>query len=217
MVVEALLTLAETLGVDAVHYFLLVPVGCGEQIAEEQMLPADQVEALLVQLAKLDSQSRMQVKATCAPHYYRVLQQLGRRPEGNRRGHTTGGDRAASENQRGLHSMTRGCLAGTAVCFISHTGQVYPCGYLPVSAGDVTRQRLGDIWRDSEVFARLRNTDLLQGRCGECEFRHICGGCRARAFYQHGDYLAEEPYCSYVPVGRTSRHRPPSTSEESGR
>ena len=214
--IEALLTLAESLRVDAVHYFLLVPVGCGEQIAEEQMLPADEVETLLVQLAKLESRSSMSIKATCAPHYYRIVRQLGRRTQGGRGAHQVEGGGAASTDQQPLHSMTRGCLAGTAVCFVSHTGQVYPCGYLPVSAGDVTRQRFVDIWRHSEVFARLRNSDLLHGRCGVCEFRHICGGCRARAFYQHGDYLAEEPYCSYVPAGMTSRHHPPSTSDRSG-
>ncbi|HUW83828.1 MAG TPA: radical SAM protein [Phycisphaerae bacterium] len=214
--IDALLRLAESLGVDAVHYFLLVPVGCGEQIAEEQMLPADQVEALLVQLAKLESKSSVPIKATCAPHYYRIVRQLGGRAQGGRGAHQANGSRPASTNQQPLHSMTRGCLAGRAVCFVSHTGQVYPCGYLPVSAGDVTRQRFADIWRNSAVFARLRNTDLLQGRCSVCEFRHICGGCRARAFYQHGDYLAEEPYCSYVPGRMTSRHHPPSTSDGSG-
>jgi len=214
--IEAVLMLAEAMAVDAVHYFLLVPVGCGEQIAEEQMLPADEVEALLVQLAKLEGESSLQVKATCAPHYYRIVRQLRRRPQGGSGGHHAEGGHPASRKYQELHSMTRGCLAGTAVCFVSHTGQVFPCGYLPVSAGDVTRQRVGDIWRSSEVFARLRNTDLLQGRCGVCEFRYICGGCRARAFYQHRDYMAEEPYCSYIPVGTTSRHHPPDTSDRSG-
>ncbi len=213
--IEAVLALAESLKVDAVHYFLLVPVGCGEQIAEEQMLPADQVETLLVQLAELDSRSSMPIKATCAPHYYRIVRQLGRRTRSGGGAHQVKGGHPASTDQQPLHSMTRGCLAGTAVCFVSHTGQVYPCGYLPVSAGDVTRQRFVDIWRDSEVFARLRTTDLLQGRCGVCEFRHVCGGCRARAFHQHGDYLAEEPYCTYVPKAMTSGSRPPGTSDGS--
>jgi len=101
--------------------------------------------------------------------------------------------------------MTRGCLAGTAVCFVSHKGEVYPCGYLPVLAGDVTRERFADIWARSEVFGRLRDGSLLGGRCGVCEFQRVCGGCRARAFYRYGDYLAEEPYCSYVPHGAPSR------------
>jgi len=213
---EALLTLAESLRVDAVHYFLLVPVGCGEQIAEEQMLPPDQVETLLVQLARLEGRSSVQIKATCAPHYYRVVRQLGRRIQGGGGAHPVEGGGPPKTEQQSLHSMTRGCLAGTAVCFVSHTGQVYPCGYLPVSAGDVTRERFVDIWRHSAVFARLRNSDLLQGRCGVCEFRQVCGGCRARAFHQHGDYLAEEPYCTYVPKGMTSGPHPPGTSDGSG-
>ena len=214
--IEALLTLAESLKVDAVHYFLLVPVGCGEQIAEEQMLPADQVETLLVQLARLEDRSSVQIKATCAPHYYRVVRQLGRRGQGGRGAHQVEDGGPGGADQQSLHSMTRGCLAGTAVCFVSHSGQVYPCGYLPVSAGDVTCERFVDIWQHSEVFARLRKTDLLQGRCGMCEFRHVCGGCRARAFYQHGDYLAEEPYCTYVPKAMTSGPHPPDTSDGPG-
>jgi radical SAM protein with 4Fe4S-binding SPASM domain len=191
---EALVALAESLGVDALHCFLLVPVGCGQQIAEEQMLSASEVETLLMRLAELAGQTSLQIKATCAPHYYRIVRQL----PGRRAGHRP------SAPAEPMHVMTRGCLAGSAVCFISHEGQVYPCGYLPVVAGDVTEQRFCDIWRGSEVFRRLRDPSLLGGRCGVCEFAAVCGGCRARAFYQYGDYLAEEPCCNYIPT-RTGR------------
>ena len=98
-----------------------------------------------------------------------------------------------------MAAMTKGCLAGSAICFVSHTGEVFPCGYLPVSAGNVHRQNMRDIWNDSDVFARLRDVDQLEGKCGLCEFKRICLGCRARAFHATGDYMAEEPFCVYEP------------------
>jgi radical SAM protein with 4Fe4S-binding SPASM domain len=99
-----------------------------------------------------------------------------------------------------MAAMTKGCLAGSAICFVSHTGEVFPCGYLPVSAGNVTKQHMRDIWADAAVFQKLRDVDQLEGKCGVCEFKKVCMGCRARAFYaEHGNYMAEEPYCVYEP------------------
>jgi AdoMet-dependent heme synthase len=98
-----------------------------------------------------------------------------------------------------MDAVTRGCLAGSAVCFVSHKGEVYPCGYLPVVAGNVLMQPFSKIWNDSAVFTELRDTSNLKGKCGCCEYKNVCEGCRARAFGDRGDYLAEEPYCSYVP------------------
>jgi len=99
----------------------------------------------------------------------------------------------------GMNAMTKGCLAGTGVCFISHEGEVFPCGYLPAIAGDLRKQTLADIWENSVVFNELRDTDNLKGKCGCCEFRNICMGCRARAYAATGDYLDEEPFCVYQP------------------
>ncbi len=190
--IGAVLHLGEQLGVDAVHYFLLVPVGCGEQIADDQMLSAEEIEARLAELYELAGGTPLEIKATCAPHYYRVVRQRGVRRD------------AAANDARGghggRHPMSKGCLAGTAVCFVSHQGEVFPCGYLPVSAGNVRQRPFGEIWRDSAVFARLRDPSLLGGKCGVCEFQGVCGGCRARAFYQFADYLREEPFCAYEPV-----------------
>ena len=102
-----------------------------------------------------------------------------------------------------MNAMTKGCLAGTAVCFISHQGEVYPCGYLPALAGDLRKQPFADIWENSVVFNQLRDANNLKGKCGCCEFRNICMGCRARAFAATGNYLDEEPFCVYQP--RTAR------------
>ncbi len=98
-----------------------------------------------------------------------------------------------------MSAMTKGCLAGSGVCFISHKGEVFPCGYLPVKAGDLRTQTFAEVWEGSEVFAALRDTTNLTGKCGLCEFRNICLGCRARAYAATGDYLAEEPFCIYQP------------------
>jgi radical SAM protein with 4Fe4S-binding SPASM domain len=100
-----------------------------------------------------------------------------------------------------MNAATKGCLAGTGVAFISHRGEVFPCGYLPVEAGHVRKQTFQDIWENSKLFAELRDPNLLGGKCGACEFKALCGGCRARAYGMTGDYLAEEPFCTYIPHG----------------
>jgi len=186
---EALYQLALSLGADALHLFMLVPVGCGVEIAAEQQVPAEKYEEILNWLYDKSREGRIQVKATCAPHYFRILHQRAKE-EGVE----------VTRETHGMAAMTKGCLAGTGVCFVSHKGEVFPCGYLPVECGNVRRQSLKTIWRNSEVFAWLRQPELLRGKCGVCEYQKVCLGCRARAYAATGDYLAEEPYCIYVPL-----------------
>ncbi len=216
--IGAVLKLAHSVGATAMHYFLLVPVGCGEQIADDQMLDASEVEQRLLEINDLAQTADLLVKATCAPHYHRVIRQVAKArgtPMPGRTGHPSArrgtphepDDADAVDPHAAMGAVTKGCLAGTAVCFVSHEGDVFPCGYLPICAGNVTRQNLSDIWADSDVFAKLRNPDLLEGKCGCCEFRNVCGGCRARAFYEHRNYLAEEPYCSFIPRARRDKGR----------
>lgn len=180
------------MGADALHMFMLVPVGCGVQIQESQMLDAHHYEEVLNWFYDRSREGRIELKATCAPHYYRIIRQ-----------------RAAAEGRRlehkkdGMDAVTKGCLAGTAVCFVSHKGEVYPCGYLPVSAGNVLKIPFEKIWAEAQVFEHLRDAGQLSGKCGECEYIKVCAGCRARAFARTGDYLDEEPYCTYTP--RVSR------------
>ena len=195
----AVLKLARDLGADALHTFLLVPVGCGVDIAAEQMVPADDYEEILNWLYDRSLEGGIELKATCAPHYFRVVRQ--RRAAERRAGHHPAPPASTphSGHPDGLNAMTKGCLAGTGVCFISHQGEVYPCGYLPVSAGDLKRQSFAEIWEDAPVFLALRDTGSLKGKCGGCEFRNVCMGCRARAYAANGDYLDEEPFCAYEP------------------
>ena len=223
----AVLELARRIGADALHTFLLVPVGCGVAIASEQMVPAAEYEKILNWFYDRSLEGGIELKATCAPHYFRVMRQRraaerraatsGAAPGANGSAKTIGPTEMTMPGSTGvaLHprsaghggaghpqemsAMTKGCLAGTGVCFISHLGEVYPCGYLPVVAGNLNQQSFADIWANAEVFQQLRNTDNLKGKCGCCEFRNICLGCRARAFAASGDYLDEEPFCVYQP------------------
>ena len=106
---------------------------------------------------------------------------------------------AIEQARHAMSAMTKGCLAGTGVCFISHRGEVFPCGYLPLEAGNIRRQSFREIWQESHLFAHLRDPDLLGGKCGLCEFKRVCGGCRARAYGMTLEYLGEEPFCTYQP------------------
>ena len=180
--------LAVELGAVAHHIFLLVPTGRGKYIIDQE-ITAEEYEQTLNWFYDQRDKTPLQLKATCAPHYYRILRQRAR-SEG----------KTVTPKTHGLDAMTRGCLGGVGFCFISHRGIVQPCGFLNVEAGDVTRASFADIWNHSETFQSLRRYDDLKGKCGLCEYKKFCGGCRARAFEATGDILAQEPLCSYQPA-----------------
>jgi AdoMet-dependent heme synthase len=220
---DRMLVLSRELGAVALHLFLLVPVGCGMEIAEDEQISAGEYERVLRWLYKVrEGAPDLQLRATCAPHFHRVERQMEEEAGTAREGapaaasgrpahaaaamHATAGEHAAAAAGPGgsphgaggtMHASTRGCLAGTGVCFVSHTGKVYGCGYLPVEAGDLAEQSLADIWETSPLFAELRAFDKLHGKCHGCDYVSVCGGCRARAYGMTGDYLGEEPLCAY--------------------
>jgi heme b synthase len=179
--------LAIKLGAVAHHIFLLVPTGRGKYIADTA-INAEEYEETLNWFYDQRENTPLQLKATCAPHYYRILRQRAKKD-----------GKTVTFQTHGLDAVTRGCLGGTGFCFISHTGIVQPCGFLQLNCGDITQTSFSTIWNSSEVFLSLRNYDNLKGKCGKCEYRKVCGGCRARAFEATGDYLAEEPLCLYQP------------------
>ncbi len=209
------LALAKALGADALHLFLLVPVGCGVEIAEDQQISPVEYEAVLNWMYDAEMEGGIELKATCAPHYFRIVRQrmaeerrqglVRQRPDSMHRqkhaghGQANGHPGGVPGGRHAMNAMTKGCLAGTGVSFVSHRGEVFPCGYLPIEAGNMRRQSFQDIWHSSPLFADLRDPDLLGGKCGACEFLKVCSGCRARAFGMTGDHLAEEPFCTYVP------------------
>ena len=189
--IPEILTLAESLGAVALHIFLLVPTGRGKYIVD-QAITAEEYEYTLNWFYDQKQKTNLQLKATCAPHYYRILRQRARQD-----------GLSVTYDTHGLDAVTRGCLGGTSFCFISHTGIVQPCGFLDLNCGDVTQRSFSEIWWHSEIFNQLRDFDNLKGKCGACEFKAVCGGCRARAYEATGDYLAEEPLCSYQPRRKT--------------
>jgi radical SAM protein with 4Fe4S-binding SPASM domain len=180
--------LAIKLGAVAHHIFLLVPTGRGKYIVDQEITAAE-YERTLNWFYDQSEKTPLQLKATCAPHYYRILRQRAKKD-----------GKSVTFNTHGMDAITRGCLGGTGFCFISHRGVVQPCGFLNVNCGNVTQTSFADIWNGSDVFLTLRNFDNLKEKCGRCEFRKVCGGCRARAYEATGDFLAEEPLCSYQPV-----------------
>lgn len=167
------------LGIKALHIFAFVPVGCGISMPQEERLSPGEYEEFLRDMADLSLVSEIEIRLTCAPHYQRIL---------------------SEKRGNGFSLMSKGCLAGSGVCFISSRGEVYPCGYLPISAGNILKKTFKEIWEGSGLFQTLRNPDYLKGRCNVCEYTDICGGCRARAWLSTGDYLKEEPDCIYQPL-----------------
>ncbi|VVB95872.1 7,8-dihydro-6-hydroxymethylpterin dimethyltransferase [uncultured archaeon] len=186
--IPAIYDLALSLGASALHIFLLVPTGRGEEIESEE-IPPEEYERVLNWFYDKSKDKKIQLKATCAPHYFRIMRQRAK-AEGIR----------ITKETHGLEAMTKGCLGGSAFCFVSSKGDVYPCGYLPALAGNIRQKPFKMIWEKSKVFNDLRDPGKLKGKCGNCEYRTVCGGCRARAYAATGDYLDEEPYCMYVPL-----------------
>lgn len=187
--VQGILDLAVKIGAAAHHIFLLVPTGRGKDLAHQAISPED-YEKTLNWFYEEDQRCGIQLKATCAPHYFRILHQ--RKKDRGKPRH---------EGDHPFHAMTRGCLGGMSFCFVSHRGRVQPCGYLDLDCGQVREKRFEEIWKHSAVFNDLRDLSRYKGKCGRCEFVRVCGGCRARAYEITGDYLAEEPFCIYVPKG----------------
>ncbi|MFC1942523.1 radical SAM protein [Chloroflexota bacterium] len=192
---DNLLNLALEIKAVAFHPFLLVPTGRGKGL-ESVELPPEQYEQTLnwIYDRQVELGDRIFFKPTDAPHYLRVLKQ--RQKQAGQAKPEPGNSRHPA------NAITRGCLAGTGFCFISSQGKVKGCGYLDVSAGDIRKNSFAEVWNGSPLFNSLRNLNNLKGKCGICEYKRICGGCRARAYETTGDYLQSEPYCIYEPAAR---------------
>ena len=188
--IPAIMDMAEKIGAVAHHIFLLVPTGRGKDMAD-QAISAEAYEETLNWFYDRKKVTGLQLKATCAPQYYRILRQRAKQDK-----------ISVTFESHGLDAVTRGCLGGTSFCFISHVGVVQPCGFLETNCGDVTKDSFQHIWANSPTFTALRDFNNLKGKCGRCEYKHVCGGCRARAFEATGDYLAEEPLCAYDPPSK---------------
>lgn len=203
-----MMELVRSLGPVAWDLFFLIPTGRARMLESDEMSPERYEQTLEWLYAEREKNAKLTpplaIKQTCAPHFRRVEKaierELGRSESTELTRHTAGPFAAADYSKR--HSASsRGCMSGNGFCFVSHTGDVQGCGYLPISAGNVRETSFDVIYRDSSLFHDLRNSSLLTGKCGACEYQALCGGCRARAFAATGDYLSEEPYCGYLPDG----------------
>lgn len=193
--------MVEKLGVVLWSVFFLVPTGRGK---ESDMISPAEHEKVLRWLYKLSKRVPFDIKTTAAQHYRRVvIQSKMREHKGMSDKEQIFYEDALNQGKTGqidgLGRAPKGVNDGNGFVFISHTGDVYPSGLLPIKAGNVRQTPLSTIYRESEVFQNLRNPDKYKGKCGVCEFRHVCGGSRSRAYNVTGDYMESEPYCVYIP------------------
>jgi radical SAM protein with 4Fe4S-binding SPASM domain len=189
--IDDIMTLAEEIGVENFHLFFLVPTGRATKLTD---ISPQKYEDMITRTFAKVSKHTLNVRPSCAPQFMRIAKGMG----------------------LDMRQWIRGCIAGMYYCRVYPNGDVTPCPYLPIKLGNVREQSFKEIWLNSPVFNALRNPDCLKGKCGICEYRQLCGGCRARAYglsadfidycgdlhlpaEAKSDYLAEDPWCVYQP------------------
>ena len=220
---DAMAGLVRELGVVFWEVFFLVPMGRGKELGQ---LNGAQFEEMFAKLATVAKEVDFIVKITEAPHYRRYLMET--RARERRRDREMAQVSPREKNMLPAHMRRdfgpggsiglapKGVNSGNGHLFISYCGDICPSGFLPLACGNFRADSVANVYRSHRVFMELRSPDLLKGKCGVCEFRHICGGSRARAYAMTGDYLAEEPFCAYEP-SRSSEHRPSTMQAEETR
>jgi radical SAM protein with 4Fe4S-binding SPASM domain len=193
--IAATCKLAKSIGAHAWYMFMIVPTGRGQEIMSELISKEDYEEILEWHYRMERQETDMLVRPTCAPHYYRVRLQKMKED----------GEKFTPRTLTFSTGGGKGCICAQSICFIDSKGNVQPCSYFPVVAGNVKKEKFGKIWRDSDLFRSLRDFERYKGRCGECEYLNVCGGCRARADAVLEDYLGEEPFCNYLPLKTRKR------------
>ena len=189
--IDSIMSLAESIGVENFHLFFLVPTGRGTKVAD---ISPGKYEEMITRTFKKTASHKLNVRPSCAPQFMRIAKDLS----------------------LDMRQWIRGCIAGLYYCRIYPNGDVTPCPYLPIKLGNIREKSFKEIWFNSEVFNSLRDPNSLKGKCGICEYRSLCGGCRARAYglssdfidycgdlhepeELRSDYLAEDPWCTYQP------------------
>ena len=197
--IDEIMSLSERLGVENFHLFFLVPTGRGAKIAD--ISPAKYEDMIKTVFAK-SAKHRLNVRPSCAPQFMRIAKDAG----------------------LDMRQWIRGCIAGLYYCRVYPNGDITPCPYLPVKLGNVREKAFSEIWFNSDVFKNLRDFNTLKGKCGACDYKRICGGCRARAYGLSsdfidfcgdlhepaglkGDYLKEDPWCVYQPNTSAVRNK----------
>ena len=189
--IDDIMRFSESIGVENFHLFFLVPTGRGVKI--DDISPQKYENMITNTFAKV-SKHRLNVRPSCAPQFMRIAQKMG----------------------LDMRQWIRGCIAGMYYCRIYPNGDITPCPYLPIKLGNVCEQSFKEIWQNANMFKALRDPSTLTGKCGKCDYKVLCGGCRARAYglsadfidycgdlhvpsEAKGDYLKEDPWCVYQP------------------
>ncbi|MBI5244918.1 MAG: TIGR04053 family radical SAM/SPASM domain-containing protein [Elusimicrobia bacterium] len=199
---EGMVRLVKKLDIVFWEVFFLVPIGRGAAL---QSISAEQFEAAFERLHRLNSEAEFVIKLTEAPHYRRYVIEKEQAAEGD----SAKRIQCVLARERGIKGAIglspQAVNAGKGFLFIDHLGDICPSGFLPIPAGNVRKDKLADVYRNSPLFRDLRDAKKLKGKCGCCEFAEVCSGSRARAYAVTGDYLAEEPFCAYVPKIQTPK------------
>lgn len=172
------------------YMFLVVPTGRGQELLSEMIDSNDYEQILNWHYDVEQSENELLMRPTCAPHYYRIFRQRadleGKKRKRRNLTFSTGGN--------------KGCVCAQTIAFINVKGDVQPCSYFQSVAGNIFEEPFKKIWEESELFNKLRDFNNYKGRCGQCEYLKVCGGCRARAFIYQDDFLHDDPICSYIPL-----------------
>lgn len=199
---DNLITLVRGLGIVFWEIFFLVPMGRGQELP---LMTGDKFEEVFSKIYALSKDVHFMVKVTEAPHYrrfcYEKLKEEGTVPSVISQ-HQMPDVPLRQEARETIGRAPSGVNSGKGFLFISHRGDVMPSGFLPLAAGNIKESSVREIYRNASVFRELRDTSLLKGRCGICEYKEICGGSRARAYALSGDYFEEDPCCIYQPSPR---------------
>jgi len=172
--IEAICDLAIEMGAKSHHVLFLVPTGRGADI-EEESLREQEYERLIIKLLRKRKETGFDIKPTCAPQFMRIADQM----------------------DLDMGRYTRGCLAGINYVSIIPNGDVWPCPYLPIKVGNVRETAFSEVWANNQDLIKMRSMEY-SGKCGPCDYKSTCGGCRARSYFYFDDYMAHEPWCSYT-------------------
>ncbi len=198
---RSLIDMGIKLGAHQHQFFFLMPTGRGKEI-ESEAVSTETYERVLKellsvrkelnskQISHIDEREKhySYLRITCAPDWIRFID------EDNDLAHLS------MENKRkSMDGLAKGCPAGSSFAFISKTGEVNPCGFFPLNVGNITETSFRDIWENAEELKAIRDPSRLEGRCGMCEYQVVCGGCRARHWFEDGNYLGDDSRCSYIP------------------